>query len=72
MQFVPGFNPIISRVDILQDFLSRNVIIPEVDLVGFGLKFFELRLLLVEVKDTPSAKRVASSVQPVFPSALQT
>jgi hypothetical protein len=72
MKLVPGFYPIFSRVDLLQDLLSRDVIVPEVDLVGLRLKFLELRLFLVEFKDTPSAKQVAFSVQPVVLSSLQT
>jgi hypothetical protein len=72
MQFVPGLYPIFPRVDLLQNLLSRYVVTPEGNLVGLRLKFIQLGLFLVELKDTPSAKQVASSVQSVFLSSLQT
>jgi hypothetical protein len=42
MNLVPGIYPIFSRVDLLQDLLSRDVIVPEVDLMRLRLKFPEL------------------------------
>jgi hypothetical protein len=72
MDLAPGVYPVFSRIDVLQNLLSGNIVIPEVCLMGLCLKAFELRLLLVEFKDTPSAKRVASSVEPVFLLGLQT
>ena len=72
MKLAPGVYPVFSRIDVLQNLLSRNIIVPEVCLMGLRLKAFELGLLLVEFKDTPSAKRVASFVQSVFLLGLQT
>jgi hypothetical protein len=72
MQLVPRIYPILARVNLLKDLLSRDIVAPEADLVSFRLKFFELGRLLVQFKDTPSAKRVASSVQQVFALILQT
>jgi hypothetical protein len=53
--------------DDLKNLLRRNVIVPEVLLVRPGLKLFEIDEFLVQVKDTPSATRVASSAQPTYP-----
>jgi hypothetical protein len=72
MKLAPGVYPVFSRVDVLQNLLSRDVIIPEVRLMSLRLQDFELGLFLVEFKDTPSAKRVASFVRPVYLSSLQT
>ena len=72
MKLGPGIYPVFSRIDVLQNLLSRNIIVPEVCLMSLRLKVIELRLLLVEFKDTPSAKRFAFFVQPVFLSGLQT
>jgi hypothetical protein len=72
IQLLPGINPLLVGADNLKNLLCCNVVIPEVLLVRPGLEVFEIDEFLVEVKDTPSATQVACSVQPAYPSDLQT
>ena len=72
MELLPGFNPVLACVDFLQDLLGSDVVVPEIRLMRFCLKLYEFSLFRIEVKDTPSAIRVAFDAQQVFLSGLQT
>jgi hypothetical protein len=72
MQPVPGIDPFFSGIQLLENFLSKDIVVPEVRLMRLRLEFIDLGNLLVEVKDTPSATRVASFLLQVFLSGLRT
>jgi hypothetical protein len=72
IQPAPRIDPVFPQVDFLQDLLSCGVVTPEVRLMSLDLQLFDFSFFLVEVKDTPSERRVSLFVPQAFPSIPQT